>query len=57
MDDITSRDDEKRLELARETGIRNEKQLEYWDNLVITNGNIITAKREEFINFLNSSAK
>jgi len=45
------------LELARETGTRNEKQLEYWDNLVITNGNIITAKREEFIAFLNSSAK
>ena len=45
------------LELARETGIRNEKQMEYWDNLVIENGNIITQKREEFINFLNSSAK
>lgn len=36
---------------------RREKQLEYWDNLVIENGNIITAKREEFINFLNSSPK
>ena len=45
------------LEQARETGLRNEKQFEYWDNLVIENGNIITAKREEFINFLNSSAK
>ncbi len=45
------------LELTRETGTRNEKQLEYWDNLVIENGNIITQKREEFINFLNSSAK
>jgi DNA replication and repair protein RecF len=45
------------LELARETGTRNEKQLEYWDNLVIENGNVITQKREEFINFLNSSAK
>jgi DNA replication and repair protein RecF len=45
------------LELAQETGIRNEKQLEYWDNLVIENGNIITAKREEFIYFINSSAK
>ena len=45
------------LELARETGTRNEKQLEYWDNLVIENGNVITAKREEFINFLNSSTK
>jgi DNA replication and repair protein RecF len=45
------------LELARETGRRNEKQFDYWDNLVIGNGNIISAKREEFINFLNASAK
>jgi DNA replication and repair protein RecF len=45
------------LEQARETGIRNQKQLEYWDNLVIENGNVITAKREEFINFLNASTK
>jgi DNA replication and repair protein RecF len=45
------------LEMTRETGLRNGKQFEYWDNLVIENGNIITNKREEFINFLNSSAK
>jgi DNA replication and repair protein RecF len=45
------------LEVARETGSRNEKQMEYWDNLVIENGNIITAKREEFINFINASTK
>lgn len=45
------------LELARETGRRNEKQFEYWDNLVIENGAIITAKREELINFLNSAEK
>jgi DNA replication and repair protein RecF len=45
------------LELAQETGLRNEKQLEYWDNLVIENGNLITAKREEFINFINLSTK
>ncbi|MGA2967879.1 MAG: DNA replication and repair protein RecF [Candidatus Levyibacteriota bacterium] len=45
------------LELARETGQRNGKQFEYWDNLVIENGNFITAKREEFINFLNVSPK
>jgi DNA replication and repair protein RecF len=45
------------LEMARETGQRNEKQMEYWDNLVIENGNIITAKREEFVNFINSSTK
>lgn len=45
------------LEIARETGNRPQKQFEYWDNLVIENGQIITAKREEFINFVNSSAK
>jgi DNA replication and repair protein RecF len=45
------------LEMARETGLRNEKQMEYWDSLVIENGNIITAKREEFINFINTSTK
>jgi DNA replication and repair protein RecF len=45
------------LELAQETGDRNEKQFEYWDNLVIENGNLLTAKREEFINFVNSSSK
>jgi len=45
------------LELAQETGRRNEKQLEYWDNLVIENGSIIIQKREEFISFLNSSVK
>lgn len=45
------------LEKTRETNVRNEKQFEYWDNLVIENGNIITKKREEFIEFLNSSQK
>ncbi len=45
------------LEKTRETGVRNEKQFEYWDNLVIENGNIITKKREEFIEFANLSEK
>jgi len=45
------------LEVAKETGLRNPKQFEYWDNLVIENGSIITQKREEFINFANSAAK
>lgn len=40
-----------------QAGIRNEKQFEYWDNLVIENGQIITLKREEFINFANSESK
>ncbi len=45
------------LENKRETGIRNEKQFEYWDNLVIENGGIITKKREEFIEFVNNETK
>ncbi len=45
------------LELAKEKGIRNEKQFEYWDNLVIQNGQIITQKRQEFIDFVNNSKK
>ncbi len=45
------------LEKTREEGIRNEKQFEYWDNLVIENGQIITAKRQEFIEFVNSQNK
>ncbi|MCL6096195.1 MAG: DNA replication and repair protein RecF [Patescibacteria group bacterium] len=45
------------LEKTRETGIRNEKQFEYWDNLVIENGELITKKREEFINFINNETK
>ncbi len=45
------------LENTRETNIRNEKQFEYWDNLVIENGDLITKKREEFINFVNNETK
>lgn len=45
------------LERTRESGITNEKQLEYWDNLVIDNGNLITKKRQEFIDFVNSENK
>ena len=45
------------LEKTRETSIRNEKQFEYWDNLVIENGELITKKREEFINFVNNETK
>jgi len=45
------------LENARETGIRNEKQFEYWDNLIIEFGEKITKKREEFIEFVNNESK
>lgn len=45
------------LENTRETGIRNEKQFEYWDNLIIEFGEKITKKREEFIEFVNNESK
>ena len=45
------------LQIAREEGRRNEKQFEYWDHLVIENGEKITKKREEFINFVNTYEK
>jgi len=32
------------------------KKLYFWDQLLIKNGNLITAKREEFINFLNANS-
>lgn len=45
------------LEQARETGVHNAKLFSYWDQLVITHGNILTKKREEFIEFSNAHAK
>lgn len=45
------------LEKAREEGVRNEKQLDYWDNLLIENGEMITKKREVFLDFVNKENK
>lgn len=45
------------LELVKNGLQRRESEFEYWDNLVIRNGNIITRKREEFVEYLNSSKK
>jgi DNA replication and repair protein RecF len=45
------------LEQARDTGIRNDKQFEYWDDLVIRAGSFLTGKREEFITYINSHPK
>ena len=35
----------------------NEKQFEYWDKLIIENGNIVTKKREELIQNINNFSK
>ncbi|HET9946919.1 MAG TPA: DNA replication and repair protein RecF [Patescibacteria group bacterium] len=45
------------LGLAKETGRRNTSQFSYWDNMVITHGQIISQKRQEFIEYLNSAQK
>lgn len=45
------------LHKAKETGVRNEKEFAYWDNLLINQGQKITKKREDFINYLNYSKK
>jgi DNA replication and repair protein RecF len=45
------------LERAREEGVASEKIFEHWDNLVIENGQIITKKRAEFIEYFNNLEK
>lgn len=45
------------LDRVKESGARNEKLFEYWDNLLIDNGSVITKKREEFIQFINDFSK
>lgn len=45
------------LEKAKEQGFRNDKVFEYWDEVLIRNGEVITQKRAEFIEFVNSARK
>jgi DNA replication and repair protein RecF len=45
------------LEIVRETGNPKEEQFRYWDELVITNGQLITQKRQEFIDYMNEAQK
>lgn len=44
----------KLLEEMRETGTSDRRRLFFWDQLIIKNGNYITQKREEFIDYLNT---
>ncbi|MBI2033318.1 MAG: DNA replication and repair protein RecF [Candidatus Levybacteria bacterium] len=45
------------LQQVLKTGIRNNKQFEYWDALLITHGTTITKAREDFILFINTFEK
>lgn len=45
------------LEQVQETGIRNPKLFAYWDDLLIRTGQVLSYKREEFIEFINARQK
>jgi len=45
------------LELARKMGGRDIKQFEYWDNLVIKYGSVLTEKREKLVEYMNEKTK
>lgn len=45
------------LEIVRETGESKAEQFRYWDELVITHGQMITTKREAFIAYINEATK
>jgi len=45
------------LEQAQKNGVRNERQFAYWDELLIKNGQIITNKREDLIDYINKRQK
>lgn len=42
------------LEEMRETGAVDRRRLYFWDQLLVKNGNIVSAGRKEFIDFLNA---
>ncbi len=45
------------LEHVQDTGIRPDKQFEYWDSLLIKHGQLISKRRETFLQFVNDSVK
>ncbi|HVA96467.1 MAG TPA: DNA replication and repair protein RecF [Candidatus Acidoferrales bacterium] len=45
------------LEFVQNSGRRDEERFAYWDNLLITNGRIITERREAFIGYINLREK
>ncbi|MCL4352852.1 DNA replication and repair protein RecF [Patescibacteria group bacterium] len=45
------------LQRAKERGVRNKEQFEYWDGILIASGNVLTEKRERLIDFLNQEKK
>lgn len=45
------------LDLVKETGVRNDQQFVYWDDILITHGDYINKKRGELIDYFNSQQK
>lgn len=45
------------LDLVKNGMGRSDREFEYWDSLIIRNGSVLSRKREEFINWLNTSKK
>lgn len=45
------------LDLVKETGVRNDQQFVYWDEILITNGDYISKKRWELIDYFNNQQK
>lgn len=45
------------LEFVQKNGRRDEERFSYWDNLLITNGTLLTQKREACISYLNGQEK
>lgn len=43
------------LRSVQETGRRNVEQFSYWDDLLIENGQLLTQKRQEFLDFINKA--
>jgi DNA replication and repair protein RecF len=45
------------LEEVQKSGYRDEERFTYWDELLIMNGQLVTQKREELIDYINSCDK
>lgn len=45
------------LQRAKEKGVRDIGQFQYWDRVVIDNGQVITKKRQEFLDYINNATQ
>ena len=45
------------LEQTQKSGVRDEERFSYWDDLLIANGQIVTERRGEFIEYINEQEK